>query len=62
MVWPLSLLRSALSRRGEGHAAAVAAARARWLVNDLLARLGVSLSEADLWVNGVRCDDVAPVN
>lgn len=32
------------------------------LVNDLLASLGVGLGEADVWVNGVRCDGAALVN
>jgi uncharacterized membrane protein len=32
------------------------------LVNDVLASLGVNLGEADVWVNGVRCDGAALVN
>jgi uncharacterized membrane protein len=32
------------------------------LVNSLLASLGVGLGEADVWVNGVRCDGAALVN
>jgi uncharacterized membrane protein len=32
------------------------------LVNDILNSLGVSLGEADVWVNGVRCDGAALVN
>jgi uncharacterized membrane protein len=32
------------------------------LVNDILATLGVGLGEADVWVNGVRCDGAALVN
>jgi uncharacterized membrane protein len=32
------------------------------LVNDILNTLGVGLGEADVWVNGVRCDGAALVN
>jgi uncharacterized membrane protein len=32
------------------------------LVNDILTSLGISLGEADVWVNGVRCDGAALVN
>ena len=32
------------------------------LPNDILTTLGVGLGEADVWVNGVRCDGAALVN
>lgn len=32
------------------------------LVNDVLKTLGIGLGEADVWVNGVRCDGAALVN
>jgi uncharacterized membrane protein len=32
------------------------------LVNDILTSLGIGLGEADVWVNGVRCDGAALVN
>ncbi len=32
------------------------------LVNDVLRSLGIGLGEADVWVNGVRCDGAALVN
>jgi uncharacterized membrane protein len=32
------------------------------LVNEILNSLGIGLGEADVWVNGVRCDGAALVN
>ena len=32
------------------------------VLNDVLGTLGIGLGEADVWVNGVRCDGAALVN